>query len=260
MSRGSSPVVVVTGAARGIGRAAATALQKAGFSVVAVDIDDVGGTEAVADLERRGGEHAYVHADMCRVQEVRQLMDVAVDRFGRLDVLVNNAATTRAIDFFDVSEADWDRILQLNAKGYFFAMQAAAVKMAEAGSGSIVPIASIAGKGWKETSNIAYASSKGAVIAMTRIAAARLGPAGIRVNAICPGMTKTEMMLGWLAGRASQQGVPQETLLAEMAQQVPLGLLNEPTDVAAAVVFLGSQASRTITGQSLNVDGGILFD
>jgi NAD(P)-dependent dehydrogenase (short-subunit alcohol dehydrogenase family) len=196
---------------------------------------------------------------MFRVPEVRKLMDVAVDRFGRLDVLVNNAATTRAIDFFDVSEEDWDRILQLNAKGYFFAMQAAAAKMA-ARSGSIVNIASIAGKGWKETSNIAYASSKGAVIAMTRIAATRLGPAGVRVNAICPGMTKTEMMVSWLAGRAAQQGVSQEALLAEMAQQVPLRLLNEPADVAAAVVFLGSQASRTITGQSLNVDGGILFD
>jgi NAD(P)-dependent dehydrogenase (short-subunit alcohol dehydrogenase family) len=251
-------VALVTGAARGIGKAVAHALAGAGFQVVVSDVDAAGGEAVVLELNAGGGRHHFIAADMRRPTEIAGLFDSAMDLCGRLDVLVNNAATTRAIDFFEVTEDDWDAILDLNAKGYFFAMQEAARRMER--GGRIVNMSSIAGKGWKETSNIAYASSKGAVITMTRIAAAVLGPSGIRVNAVCPGMTKTDMMLDWLAKRASTMGVSSDALLADLSGQVPLGLLNEPDDVAAAVLFLATDASRTITGQSLNVDGGIVND
>jgi NAD(P)-dependent dehydrogenase (short-subunit alcohol dehydrogenase family) len=249
---------VITGAAHGIGRASATALADAGFRVVIVDVDDAAGETTLNQLGGEAAGHSYLHADLTDVSEITRAVDTVVQCNAHLDVLVNNAGVTRAIDFFDVTVGEWDRILQLNARGYFFTMQAAARNMAP--GSSIVNIASIAGKGWKETSNIAYASSKGAVLAMTRIAASRLGASGIRVNAVCPGMTKTELMMNWLAGRARHEGVHQADLLVKLAEQVPLGLLNESADVAAAVRFLATDASRTITGQSINVDGGILFD
>jgi NAD(P)-dependent dehydrogenase (short-subunit alcohol dehydrogenase family) len=251
-------VAVVTGAAHGIGKAVAQALAQAGFLVVVSDIDAPAGEAVVRDLNAGGSRHQFAAADMRNLLDISGLVSSVFERCGRLDVLVNNAATTRAIDFLELTEADWDSTLDLNAKGYFFAMQEAARRM-ESG-GRIVNMASIAGKGWRETSNIAYASSKGAVITMTRIAAAALGPLGIRVNAVCPGMTKTDMMLDWLARRASAAGVTPEQILEDLSGQVPLGLLNEPSDVAAAVVFLATDASRTITGQSINVDGGTLND
>src|SRR5690349_7540485 len=175
--RGPRPtpdVALVTGAARGIGKAVAEALAGAGFQVVVSDVDSATGAAVARELNAKGGRHHFVAADMRSRADVVRLFDSAVELCGQLDVLVNNAATTRAINFFEVTEGDWDGILDLNAKGYFFAMQEAARRMKR--GGRIVNIASIAGKGWKETSNIAYASSKGAVITMTRVAAATLGP------------------------------------------------------------------------------------
>jgi NAD(P)-dependent dehydrogenase (short-subunit alcohol dehydrogenase family) len=247
---------IVTGGARGIGSACARALADAGYRIVLVDIDDAAGGEASAALP--GSGHEYVRLDLRDVAAIRAAVEDIHARRGRIDVLVNNAGVTRVIDLFDVEEAEWNRIAEINSRGTFFMMQAVAARMER--GGSIVNIASIAGKGWKETSNIAYAGSKGAVVAMTRIAAARLGASGIRVNAVCPGITTTDLMLGWIRGRAENEGVEVAELLSEIAQQVPLGILNESEDVAAAVLFLAGEGARTITGQSLNVDGGIVFD
>jgi len=247
---------IVTGAARGIGLACATALAQERYRVVLVDVDEAAGRAAARGLP--GDGHQFFRVDLRDPAATIAGVGDIHHRVGEIDVLVNNAGVTRAIDFFDVDEADWNRINEVNGRGAFFVMQTVAARMQR--GASIVNIASIAGKGWKETSNIAYAASKGAVIAMTRVAAARLGPAGIRVNAVCPGITTTDLMMDWLRGRAGEEGIPVDDLLASVSRQVPLGLLNEPADVAAAVVFLAGDGSRTITGQSLNVDGGIVFD
>jgi NAD(P)-dependent dehydrogenase (short-subunit alcohol dehydrogenase family) len=252
-------VAVVTGGATGIGKACAKALADAGYAVVIADVS-TSGAEVAAKLAADGGRALFVRTDMADVGQIHALMDTTVQEFGRLDVLVNNASVTRVLDFYQVTEADWDQILTVNARGYFFAMQLAAARMEAAGGGRIVNMASIAGKGFRETTNIAYASSKGAVITMTRIAAARLGPANIRVNAICPGMTKTDMWSKWIDGRAVQEGVAREVMEAEMSAKVPLNRLNESSDVAAIAVFLASDASHTVTGQSINVDGGVMWD
>jgi NAD(P)-dependent dehydrogenase (short-subunit alcohol dehydrogenase family) len=250
---------VVTGAARGIGKAIAGQLGNLGYHVVLADIDD-GAVSVAKTITADGGCATFIHADMNEPADVSKLLDTAAEIAGGLSVLVNNAAITRAIDLFDVTVDDWDAIFRLNARGYFLAMQAAARHMRVTGGGSIVNVGSIAGKGWKETSNIAYASSKGAVVTMTRIAAARFGQHGIRVNSVCPGMTRTELMEGWLQGRSEQEGRSVGDLLDEVAEQVPLRRINAPEDVAAAVCFLASDAAHTITGQSLNVDGGIVWD
>jgi NAD(P)-dependent dehydrogenase (short-subunit alcohol dehydrogenase family) len=253
-------VAVITGAGHGIGRACALTLSAAGFATVIADIDP--DSKSVCDeIAASGGSGYFVHVDMADPSAIVGLFEEINKQFGHIDVLVNNAAVTRQIDFFDVSQGDWDVIMNLSARGYFLAMQAAASSMRETGGGSIVNIASIAGKGWRETSNIAYASSKGAVITMTRIAAARLGEYDIRVNAVCPGMTMTEGHAKWLDGRAKQDGVTRDQLLTEITSKaVPLRRANETYDIANAVLFLSSSSARNITGQSLNVDGGTCWD
>jgi 3-oxoacyl-[acyl-carrier protein] reductase len=251
--------VVVTGAARGIGKAVAEAFAGVGEQVVLADINEQG-EDVAKELSDRGLEATFVRADMTVLADITALMDTAVSKYSQIRVLVNNAGVTRPIDFFEITEADWNSIMELNARGYFFAMQAAARHMRESGGGSIVNVASIAGKGWRETSNVAYASSKGAVVTMTRIAAGLLGSCGVRVNSVCPGMTRTELMENWITGRAAQEGRPASELLAEVSRNVSLGRLSTPGNIADAVLFLASDAASTITGQSLNVDGGVIWD
>jgi NAD(P)-dependent dehydrogenase (short-subunit alcohol dehydrogenase family) len=173
---------------------------------------------------------------------------------------MNNAGVTKKLDFFEVSEADWDWIHAINAKGVFFCMQAVAREMAKQRSGKIVNIASIAGKGFRGTSNIAYAGSKGAVIAMTRIGASQLAKHNINVNAICPGVTRTEMYDRIIKGMAEREKITEAEALARMDAAIPLRRSNSPDDIAHMAVFLASDEAQNITGQSFNVDGGIMWD
>jgi NAD(P)-dependent dehydrogenase (short-subunit alcohol dehydrogenase family) len=183
-----------------------------------------------------------------------------VDTFGRIDVLVNNAGVTRRADIMELTEADWDRIMRVNGKGVFFCLQRVAREMIPKKSGVIVNIASIAGKGYVGASNVIYAGSKGAVISMTRLAALQLAPHNINVNAICPGTTVTALSEDNLETRARTEGVPVAEMRRRRDAGIPLGRPNTPEDVAALAVFLASPGARNITGQSLNVDGGIRLD
>ena len=160
----------------------------------------------------------------------------------------------------DVKEADWDRIHRVNAKGAFFCMQRVAEAIIKQGEGGrIINIASIAGKGYSGTSNAAYAASKGAVLAMTYIAAHQLGSHDINVNAICPGSTITAMADATLAGRAQHFGIPESELREQRTERIPIGRANDPEDIAAMAVFLAGPGARNITGQSFNVDGGLVM-
>jgi NAD(P)-dependent dehydrogenase (short-subunit alcohol dehydrogenase family) len=175
-------------------------------------------------------------------------------------VLVNNAGVTRRADIMDLTEADWDRIMRVNGKGVFFCLQRVAREMIPRRRGVIVNIASIAGKGYAGTSNAIYAASKGAVIALTRIAALQLARHDINVNAICPGITVTALSHENLMTRARDEGVSLEEMERRRNSVIPLGRANDPEDVAALAVFLASPAARNITGQSFNVDGGVRLD
>lgn len=251
-------VALVTGAGRGIGAATAEALAEAGAAVVAVDIDDAA-AERTAEAARAHGVRALaLPVDVGDVAAIRSMIDEVVTAFDRLDILVNNAGVTRRADIMDLTEADWDRIHRVNAKGVFFCLQTAARVMIPQRSGRIVNIASIAGKGYAGTSNAAYAASKGAVISLTRTAAQQLAKHDINVNAICPGVTRTELSDANLRVRAEQEGVSLEAMAARRAAAIPLGRACEPSDIAAMAVFLASPGARNITGQSYNVDGGII--
>ena len=248
-------VAIVTGVAAGMGRAIALRCAAEGATVVGVDVDEERGAAVMAEA---GG--LFLAGDVGDLGHVEGFVGATVERYGRVDVLVNNAGVTKSLGFFDVTEADWDRIYRVNAKGLFFCMQTVARHMRERRSGQIVNIASIAGKGYRGTSNIAYAGTKGAVIAMTRIAASQLARYDINVNAVCPGATRTDLFNQVVGEMVEREGIPYDKALERLDRSIPLRRSNEPEDVAALVVWLASDQARNVTGQSWNVDGGLMWD
>jgi NAD(P)-dependent dehydrogenase (short-subunit alcohol dehydrogenase family) len=264
MSMLQNKVVLVTGAGAGIGRATALAMADAGANVAAADID-FAAAQRTADQAAGNARRAIaVEADCGDVASIDAMIARTVAELGRLDVIVNNAGVTRYAQIMDLTEADWDRIHQVNAKGVFFCLQRAAREMisqnraGQGDGGRIINIASIAGRGYPGTSNAAYAASKGAVIAMTKTAAQQLGRHNINVNAICPGVTRTELGARNAVARAAERGITVEELQAEAEARIPIGRANQPEDIAAMAVFLASPAARNITGQAYNVDGGLV--
>lgn len=256
----SNQIALVTGAGQGIGKASALALAAAGAHVVAADIDGQK-AEATAESIRQSQRRALaVQADVGNLQDIDRMVRQALEEFGQIDVLLNNAGVTRRADIMDLTEADWDRIHRVNAKGVFFCLQRVAREMIPRRSGRIINIASIAGKGYEGTSNAAYAASKGAVIALTKTAAQQLGKYNINVNSVCPGVTRTALSEANLQVRAQQAGVSVDEMDRRRAEVIPLKRANDPEDIAAMVVFLASPGARNITGQSFNVDGGLIPD
>ena len=251
---------VVTGAGRGMGRAIALDLAEAGANVAVADIDRETVEETSEEVKELGRESVAIHADMGSVADIDRMITEAKDAFGRVDIIVNNAGVTRYLYVMDVEEADWDRIHRVNAKGVFFCMQRAAREMiAQGDGGRIINIASVAGKGYSGTSNAAYAASKGAVISMTMIAAHQLAQHDINVNAICPGVTVTELSTTNLRQRAESMGLSIAELEQARDARIPLGRANTPDDIAAMARFLSGEGARNITGQSFNVDGGLVM-
>jgi len=253
-------IALVTGAGRGMGRAIALQYAQAGAAVAAADIDATTAHDTSAAVEALGQRSLPIQADVGNTAQIDAMIRQTVETFGRLDVVVNNAGITRFLDIMEVTEEDWDRIHQVNARGVFFCMQRAARAMIAQGQGGrIINIASIAGKGYSGTSNAAYAASKGAVIAMTKIAAHQLGRYDINVNAICPGVTRTAMSQGSLQQRAETLGITIEELERRRLEVIPIHRANDPDDIAAMALFLASPGARNITGQALNVDGGLIM-
>ena len=251
-------VALVTGAGSGIGRACAVALAEAGAAIVAADIN-AAAANATAELVAQGQKRAIgVGADVGDLGEIDAMVKAAIAAFGQIDILINNAGVTRSAYIMDLTEADWDRIHRVNAKGVFFCLQRVAREMIPRRTGRIINTASIAGKGFAGTSNAAYAASKGAVISLTYTAAQQLARHDINVNAICPGVTRTPLVTAMLAQRAAEQGISVEEAERVFTKDIPLGRPNEPEDMAAMAVFLAGPGARNITGQTYNVDCGIV--
>jgi NAD(P)-dependent dehydrogenase (short-subunit alcohol dehydrogenase family) len=253
-------VAVVTGAGHGIGKAIALALAGAGAHVASVDVDGAAARETAEAAAKAGPRGLALETDVGDLGAIDRMVARVMEAFGRIDVLVNNAGVTRRAYLMDLTEEDWDRIMRVNAKGVFFCLQRVAREMIPRRRGAIVNIASIAGKGYAGTSNAIYAASKGSVISLTRIAALQLARHDITVNAICPGVTVTALSEANVAVRARDEGLSVEEMKRRRNAVIPLGRPNDPEDVAALAVFLASPGARNITGQSLNVDGGIILD
>ncbi|HAK63230.1 MAG TPA: hypothetical protein DCO82_08335 [Alphaproteobacteria bacterium] len=247
---------LITGGASGIGWATAKAMAREGAKIAIADIDRDKIEQRVTEL---GGASYGIVADVGDLREIDRMIHAVVSNFGQLDVIVNNAGVTRRCAFMDIDEELWDWVHRVNAKGVFFCLQRAAREMIPRRRGTVINIASIAGRGYPGTSNAAYAASKGAVISLTMQAARALAKHNITVNAICPGVTRTELAQSIMDLRAEKEGVPMAEIEAQAAQGIPIGRMNEPEDIAAMAVFLASDGARNITGQSFNVDGGLIM-
>ncbi|MBC8240831.1 MAG: glucose 1-dehydrogenase [Alphaproteobacteria bacterium] len=254
----ANQVVVVTGAGNGIGAGIVQAMAAAGAHVACADIDMDAAQRSADAAVGEGVKSLALSADVGDVNAIEAMLERTMERFGRLDVIVNNAGVTRKAYIMDLTEADWDRIHRVNAKGVFFCLQGAARRMIDQGGGRIINMASIAGRGYAGTSNAAYAASKGAVIALTKTAAQQLGRHNITVNAICPGVTRTALLDQIFSTLQETDGISKADAEARAARPIPLGRVNEPEDIAAMAVFLASPGARNITGQAYNVDGGLI--
>ena len=235
-------VVIVTGAAQGIGEACARRFAREGAQVVIADVADARGQALAAELQAR-----YVHCDVGDKAQVDALVAAVLGAHGRIDVLVNNAGIFKAADFLDVTEADFDAVLRVNLKGSFLVGQAVAREMAKAGRGSIVHMSSV-NSVLAIPSIASYNVSKGGINQLTRAMALALADQGVRVNAVAPGTIATEL--------AAQAVLTSAEAKNKIMMRTPLKRLGEPSEIADVVAFLASDAASYITGEIVYVDGG----
>lgn len=239
-------VALITGAARGLGRAAAARLLEHGASV-AVNVRDAERAEAVA---RELGTGAFaVPGDIADAKVVREIVDRILDHGGRLDILVNNAALALSTRFESISEEEWRRAMDVNVTAPFLLIRAVLPTMKAAGGGRIINISSTAGKTVSTLGGAHYTTSKAALLGLTRAAAKELGPYGITVNAVCPGLIDTEL--------TREHASPDD--LAAYARSFPIQRLGQPVEVADLICFLASDQAGYITGASLDINGGDLM-
>lgn len=243
-------VAVITGAASGIGRATALAFAAEGARVVVADINEAGGLETVRAVKDRGGEAVFVRADVSREEDAEGMVRAALNTYGQLDVMFNNAGIPTVPTPAEAISAElFDRIFAVNVRGVFFGCKYAIPVMRAQGRGAIINTASTAGIR-PRPGMLAYAASKGAVITLTKALALELAPYGIRVNAVAPVATDTPMLPVFFGADNPEEA------RRRFLESIPLGRLNTPEDVARAVLFLASDEAAMITGVCLEVDGG----
>jgi 3-hydroxybutyrate dehydrogenase len=257
-SRLDHQVALITGASRGIGRAIAEAYLREGARVALV-ATDAATLQALAQSWDLPGDRVMVLAvDVRDRQACVQAVEQVQAKWGGIDILVNNAGIYRAKPFLDYTDQDFQDLLDVNLFGVLHFMQACLPGMQVRRRGSIVNIASTAGK-WGSRNQSAYNTSKHAVVGLTRCVALEASAHQVRVNAICPGFVQTDMVETLKSEVARSGGVSTDAFMASMLARVPLGRIVEPDEVAALAVYLGSQESRSITGQSMMVDGGMVM-
>lgn len=236
-------VAIVTGAARGIGEAIACRFVEEGARVTLCDVDEAALRKVESNIREMKGECLVAVGDIVNRAFVKKMVDDTISKFGALDVMVNNAAITRDAILHKMTEEQWDQVIDVNLKGSFNCLQAAAIHMRERGKGTIINVSSTARFG--NPGQLNYSASKGGVVAMTRTAAKELARRGVTCNCISPGTIWTDML----------KAVP-ENVLEGFKAGVPLGRFGEPREVANLAVFLASDEASYITGQTINCDGG----
>lgn len=240
-------VAIITGAGSGIGRATALLFAQEGAKVVVADINEKSGMEVVEEIKNAGGEGLFIGLDATNREQTKQMVKDALEKYGRIDVLINNAGITQDALVSKMTEDQWDRVINVNLKGAFNCIQAVIEVMVNQSKGVIINASSISGV----CGNIGqtnYAAAKAGLIGMTKTLAKELGKKGIRVNAVAPGFIITPMT----------SKLP-EKILEMMKEKTPLRRLGEPLDVAYAYLYLASDEANFVNGAVLNVDGGLVL-
>ncbi len=243
-------VALITGAGSGIGREAALLFSKEGAKVVVADVNDAGGNETVELVKAAGGEAIYVHADVSKAAEAEAMIAAAETTFGKLNILFNNAGISHANDddAINTEEDVWDLTFAINVRGVFLGCKYGIPAILRAGGGSIINTASFVAVLGAATPQLAYTSSKGAVLSMTRELSSIHARQGIRVNALCPGPLHTELLMKYLNTEERRQ---------RRLVHIPMGRFGEAKEIANAALFLASDESSFVTGSTFLVDGGI---
>ena len=241
---------IITGGARGIGRAIAEGLAAEGASVIISDADFEGASKTADEIQVKfGGRAVPYKTDVRQKGDILSLVERAIKAFGKVDILCNNAGICTSPPTEDISEEDWDEMMNVNLRGVFFCCQAVMPAMKKQKQGRILNMASLAGKNGGLAAGVHYSASKAGVICLTKSFARELAPYGVTVNALAPGPVDTDMLETLPLSRREV-----------MVEQCPLGRFAETADVAGAALFLLSDAARYITGATLNVNGGLLME
>ncbi|MGZ8475569.1 MAG: SDR family NAD(P)-dependent oxidoreductase [Candidatus Limnocylindria bacterium] len=244
-------VAIITGAGSGMGRVAAQMFAGEGAKVVVAEFDERAGKETVASVANAGGEASFIRTDVSNEADAKAMVDHAVERHGRVDVLYNNAGVMPEADHsvIDTEVATWDQVMAVNVRGVFLGCKYAIPPMVAQGSGSVINISSFVALLGCSVPQDAYTASKGAVLSLTRSLAVQFGPRGVRANAICPGPIETPLLMDWL-------------LKDEAAKQLrlarnPTGRFGKPEEIVHTAIYLASDESRWTNGAQFVIDGGI---
>ena len=248
-------IAIITGASSGFGRATAVRFAEEGARLVLGDLDDDGGRETIALIERAGGQGEFVLGDIATDAGAGALVERALARFDTVDILVNNAGISQPEmkDTWNASEESWDRVIRINLKSVYLCSRATIPVLLEKGSGSIVNVASIAAT--RAVGGASYAAAKGGILSYTRLVSREVAARGVRINCVSPGYMRTPMSTGERLGLSVAE---QEERLEKLTRRVPMRRSGSPTDIADAIVYLSSDEAGYVTGQELVVDGGYL--
>ena len=243
----ANKVAIVTGAARGIGRAIARRLGQEGARVAVVDLREQEGTETVRLIEAEGGSAMFIHTDVSNNNQVQAMVDTVVEQWDTIDILVNNAGICPFEDFLQLTETLWDQVLAINLKGYFLCAQAVAkVMIQQQVKGRIIAVSSISSE-FGDNTQAHYCASKAGVNLLVKSMAISLGPHGITCNAVLPGAVETDLNRHIMADPATRE---------QWSKRAALGRLGQPEDIAGPVLFFASDDSNWCNGSMLVVDGG----
>ena len=242
-----------------IGRSIAIALNNEGYNVACADKDSKSLDETLDLMPKEKPKKIKIKMDVSQVKDIDKMIAKTVKEFGSLDIMVNNAGVTKSLSLFDLDEKHWEWMNNINAKGTFFCLQKSAKQMIKQGHGGrIINMSSVGAKGFVDVSNAIYAGTKGAILSMTKTSSQELGEHNINVNSICPAPTYTDIVKKLVEKRAKEKKISKQKMIEYYMRNVPLGRFNETEDISSMVLFLCSEGARNITGQSFNIDGGLI--